>query len=359
MVLVLCNCQTKNNNDIKGLTIQIREENFEKGKTKLSSLIKVTELIPLETNKDCLIGRIDKVIISKNRIYVLDRRRAKSVFIFDRQGKFVNKIAPNGKGPMDITVPSDIGIHPLTNDLVILDFSLKKINSYNQDGYFLGTKTLKFGPSHFEFLSSNRIAFSALGPYQVYITDLEGNIVNTYFKHDQNFVNVLIKPLFTYNNELYFLRFLDDNIYKITENQLLPEILIDFGQHTITREDYLKLPIIGMDRQIGQESINGIYIPGINQTHFVFLFTLKGKAYYNIYNRIDGRLLTLAYLDIKDDLFFGGADIIFINNSFDEHFIGEIEPNRMKPLTPIFDKQIKYEVAIDDNPVLFLYDIKK
>jgi hypothetical protein len=102
LVLVFCNCQRKNDNDFKGLRIQIREENFIKGKTNLSSLINVIKLIPLETNKDCLIGKIDKVIFSNNRIYVLDKRRARGVFIFDGQGKFVNKIVPNGKGPMDI-----------------------------------------------------------------------------------------------------------------------------------------------------------------------------------------------------------------------------------------------------------------
>jgi hypothetical protein len=79
---------------------------------------------------------------------------------------------------------------------------------------------------------------------------------------------------------------------------------------------------------------------------------------YNIYNRIDGQLLTVAYLDMKDDLYSGGATIIFFINSIDDHFIGEIEPSRMKSLTPILNNGNNIELALDDNPVIFLYEFK-
>ena len=55
-------------------------------------------IIPLETNNNCLIGKIDKLEIKGERIYISDNL-AKSIFIFDMTGKFIHKIDAFGKGP--------------------------------------------------------------------------------------------------------------------------------------------------------------------------------------------------------------------------------------------------------------------
>ena len=65
-------------------------------------------LIQLETRPECLVGEIDKIFFYKDRLYVLDRRVGKSVFVFDLKGKWISTIARTGHGPgeyINITNP--------------------------------------------------------------------------------------------------------------------------------------------------------------------------------------------------------------------------------------------------------------
>jgi hypothetical protein len=356
LFMFFLSCQHVANKSSNILSIQIRKENFEKSKTNLSSIIKVTELIPLETSKDCLIGRVDKILISKNRIYVLDKERAKSVFVFNRKGRFINKIISNGKGPSDILAPTDIIIHPLMNGIMVLDRTLGKINTYNEDCVYKETLSLKFHPTHFELIGADKFAFATQGEHFLTITDLQGQILSSYFKYEPDFQMVLMWPFSTYKNELYFLRYIDNNVYRISEESVEPGIFVDFGKYALTREDYLNIPLTGMDRLIDRNCMFDLHNIRINKTHLFFKFSFDDKAFMNIYNKMDGNLFSIAYLDTVDDMFFGGAEIIWISNSFDDHFIGIIEPNKMNPLCPIVFNEVKYEFAIDNNPAIILYD---
>jgi hypothetical protein len=355
---IFLSCHTKIDKTESTLTIPIQEENFEKKRTKLSSLIKVVELIPLETNNDCLIGKINKIIISKNRIYILDKNRAKSVFVFNRKGQFVNKIASNGKGPMDILEPADIISRPSTNELLILDGTLGKINTYNEDGEFRETLPLKFHPTHFEAFGTNKYIFATQYPYLLTITDLKGKILSNSFKYEADFQRVLMKPIISYNNELYFLRFMDNTIYRINEENVESGIFIDYGKHALTRKAYLDIPLSGMDRLIEEKYMYNISSLRINKAHIFFKFNFANQAVINILNRENGRLFSIPFPKIEDDLFYGGADILWISNTFNDLFIGIIEPNKMNPISPILYNEIKYQFSIDNNPAIILYDFK-
>jgi hypothetical protein len=63
------------------------------------------QIIPLETNENCLISQINKIEIRNNYIYIKDDL-AKSVFIYDIDGKFINKINAVGQGPGEYVSPS-------------------------------------------------------------------------------------------------------------------------------------------------------------------------------------------------------------------------------------------------------------
>lgn len=58
--------------------------------------------VQLESDTNTLVGNIDKVILSKDRIYIMDAKSTKAIFIFDKFGKFVNKITRKGQDQMSI-----------------------------------------------------------------------------------------------------------------------------------------------------------------------------------------------------------------------------------------------------------------
>ena len=70
---------------------------------KISSLPPETlftsaRIIPLETTDSSLMAQIDKVLVHKKTIYLLDARQ-NIVFVFNDNGNFLFKINQKGRGP--------------------------------------------------------------------------------------------------------------------------------------------------------------------------------------------------------------------------------------------------------------------
>ncbi len=78
-------------------TIQINVHKVIKKYDVTEMLDTAFSVIPLETNRDCLIGKIDKLEIKNSCIYVTDDM-SKSVYVFDMTGKFISKVNAYGKG---------------------------------------------------------------------------------------------------------------------------------------------------------------------------------------------------------------------------------------------------------------------
>lgn len=92
------------------------------------------EPIALETKAESQIGRITKFVVAKGRIFVLDYDQ-KTLFMFDLNGKYLNKINKVGKGPGEFHVLGDFWINENENIIDIL--VRRKIIRYNFEGTFI------------------------------------------------------------------------------------------------------------------------------------------------------------------------------------------------------------------------------
>ncbi len=114
--------------DIKG------EEKILKNAALMSKHLDSCSLIQLETRHECLIGEINKILIHKERIYIMDRKVTNSVFIFDLNGKWISTIARIGHGPGEYINISDMFIDPKQETLNLVAYANKKILSFSLDG---------------------------------------------------------------------------------------------------------------------------------------------------------------------------------------------------------------------------------
>jgi hypothetical protein len=96
-----------------------------------SSMYKCIKTTVLETNELCLIGTMNKMRVYNNYIIILDANVAKSVLIFDTNGRFIQKIGSIGQGPGEYIQPFDFTVDMEGNEIYILDSFLSKINKYN------------------------------------------------------------------------------------------------------------------------------------------------------------------------------------------------------------------------------------
>ena len=102
----------------------------------LSEIFNDLEIISLETNSECLIAGISKLIIFNNNFFILDAS-TKSVLAFSSTGKFIRRYGAIGNGPGEFQTPTSICINELDNTLLIYDMSARSILIYSITGTYI------------------------------------------------------------------------------------------------------------------------------------------------------------------------------------------------------------------------------
>mgnify|MGYP000202535794 CR=1 FL=1 len=70
-----------------------------KEKISDNQLLEQYRFVKLETNESCLLGAIDQIEVFANKIYILDSYQTKSIYVFDKEGKYLNRLEGNRRGP--------------------------------------------------------------------------------------------------------------------------------------------------------------------------------------------------------------------------------------------------------------------
>ena len=86
------------------------------------------QTIALETNANCLIGEVTKMVSRNDTIFIVDKI-SKSIFLFNDKGKFLSKICREGRGPQEYLNFSDVFIGD--NHILVIDNYQFKVCCYD------------------------------------------------------------------------------------------------------------------------------------------------------------------------------------------------------------------------------------
>ena len=137
--VLLISCSTNQNK--KDLTLDgdyyiIDLDREKEPSISLSSLFKNIRTIILESDKECMIGQISDFQCSDEYIFILDSRKAKSLFVFDIVGKFIKKIGGIGRGPGEYVEVNAFTLDT-ENHMIYLRVQRNIIYKYKFDGTFI------------------------------------------------------------------------------------------------------------------------------------------------------------------------------------------------------------------------------
>ena len=65
------------------------------------------EIVRLDS-EEALFGDIDRIVRYKDRIYLMDANKTRTVYIYDLSGKYINKISTYGQGPDEYLQLADL-----------------------------------------------------------------------------------------------------------------------------------------------------------------------------------------------------------------------------------------------------------
>ncbi|MDR2423311.1 MAG: 6-bladed beta-propeller [Prevotellaceae bacterium] len=110
-----------------------------------SSMFKSVRTIILDDDEYAVIGHIDQLQVFENYLFIMDGRKAKKLFIYNKEGKFVRQIGSQGQGPGEYTDLYDFCLDTKKREIYILDISGKVLKYNFDDGKFI--KSLNFDTS--------------------------------------------------------------------------------------------------------------------------------------------------------------------------------------------------------------------
>ncbi len=365
----------------------------------LSDIVENVEYVKLETSDDCLIegGSGSIYSITKDNIYAMNR--FKTPFCFERKtGKYINTIGSIGQGPKDILCP----IHIFGKDslVYIQELYTKEVKIYAKNGrYIKSIRPARKGGSAMSFaiidhqyiiqhprqivIPHNQKQKEAIwnNYFSVLVSDLKGNEIYTQ-KHVLEVNEMLVgddEPIkWYYDNLLNFYNYIDDTIYAVTGDSIIPRYYLNMGKN--------KWPV--STAKMTKEYTKYIRLQSVRETKdFLYLYWAQNKkAYLACFNKhdetlkvqeqnpISGFFTMFTIHGLPNDI--DGYDYsIDFKNLVDEESSILIEVNcdnidEIKKELAI-EKNIKFpekrlellrlleEMKEEDNPILAIYKLKR
>ncbi len=318
------------------------------------------QLIALETTPKSLIGRISKVVTTEDYIFVLDSYSTNSLFVFDKTGKFLWKIGKEGDGPGEYHKLLDFII--ADDKVEILDNGYF-IKTYKFDGEFVNNKKLpefsaikmaKNKKGGFVFISGKRLD-------NLLLTNKNLKIENSYFPFVNPYLDkMIINPFIqTGNGSILYRRFLNDTLYQILEDRIIPVKHIDYANKAF-HIDIEKAKNLGekIKTEFYDYCTTRFYYE--NKTHEYLVFLYKGEPWIHLSSKQRNASKLYKYSNRINDVFFDNT--AYVVGTEDDQFIYLLQPSSFKESldttkdsdSPYFDKMTAFAKKLDntDNPVL-------
>ena len=98
-----------------------------------------------------MIGNINTIQVFDGYIYILDSSKAKSLFVFDLEGRFIRKIGSLGNGPGEYLGLNDFTLDT-DNGIIYIGDIKNRVHKYNFDGTLINTITIQAPSSNIAFI---------------------------------------------------------------------------------------------------------------------------------------------------------------------------------------------------------------
>jgi hypothetical protein len=269
-------------------------------------------IMRLEDNKDHPIGIVDKIMVTKDRIYVLDRSKARSLFIYDKKdARFLNVIHRIGQGPGEFALPQDFDVDRETGNIVIMDIT-RKLIFYTPACEFI--KEVRFDfvavacllENKDQILMDNSTIPTKGDSCCLRRIDLNGKDLNSFFTSERSTSAVAFSPpasLQRCNNELFYFPAASNCIYRLDGDSYTPAYIIDFGSAWPSKDFWSGTkdthPMEVKKKLLANSHI--CFLNAVQTKDALHLGFQKGEKKYSLYyNKTTGKTLLIP---MDDDTF--------------------------------------------------------
>jgi hypothetical protein len=329
--------------------------------------IKNARFVKLETTEKCLIGEVNHIKVTENRIFILDRDKAKALFVFDFEGKFLFQVGSKGEGPGEYFSADDFFVDEAKQQIMI--YNSRSLHYYDWRGVFVNKHSFTdLWPNACCPLGSGCYALDFTreenGRNKFYLSLLDQEN-NSYFNYkpldaDHDYTN---KPNIAFypglNNKVFYTPTRCDTIFVISHSGIESGYAIDFGSRKLPANFDKDTPRLEQAVKL----LRSQYCYGIKDVSetdkwlaFEYKYGMQGRNF--IYNKETKESYSRTQPYPRPQ------------TSYKNFFIGIYEASILEALDAFPEESAKCEKAfgstnwaifrsldIDDNPLVVFYEI--
>jgi hypothetical protein len=344
----------------------------------LSALSDSVSYVLLDTPEELAIGQIDRVLLSQNRFFVLDRDISSALFVFDLDGKLIFDIQEGIGGPGEVLEFSDFDVSEQAEELYILDNESKDIKVFNFLGEFTESIKLSFFAASINVLGEEIAIFrnnqfiegDELDNDQIVILSKKGEVIRSFLSlsSETNYLSYhdSFRPLQSSENSWIFSQALNDTIYEISGSTAVSKYVIDFGDKSLTK---IESGFFGINDFLQSEQRKkSLYLMGDTFETADYLVSLfyAGKSYkYVFYDKLSSKASAVDKID--NDLDY----VPYLHTKFanDHVFIADLPAELLlsldQQIDQITDKTKRIRELVNDpifekeNPILMIAHLRR
>lgn len=229
----------------------------------LTELIDSIEVVRLQHFDTLIINRNQRLVQRDSSFYLIDIQGNKNVYRFARDGRFLNKIGTEGKGPEEYANIYDIIVEEEGDNVYIESWPYTTHTNYSKAGAFKGKATSEIigggscqsGDTRWIIAGFNKEYL----PLYLLKTDTSLTITDS-IALAANAQNRYPYPLNTFSTSgdiSYFWQICHPLVYKLDSNSVEPRLFIDFGDKYVTYADICQTTYSG-DKKTTSESVRQV-----------------------------------------------------------------------------------------------------
>ena len=336
------------------------------------SLFDGKEIIALETTSESLISSIDKIQIKDSVLYILDDTQD-IIFLFNHQGKYLQKINHIGRAPNEYYHISDFHIDDTT--LYVVAGGNQKILCYDLTGNFLKSFNTDY--------PCDRITTDSAYIYIYYnFSHPDGHNVGIYNKQklqlhkryksyprQQAGIGNNTRCWVSFGNKVFASFPYEYNIYQLSPDTCKIINQLDYGKNYMFPKNWKNFSPLQEKNYIlrtgGIENSPIIYSCHSlfqTSTHIIFTFIYKCHLHIALINKTNN---TVQYGILWPNSYYWnvhGLNPVYIS---DEYMIAScksaliINYRNIKGLCKETIKEFSLKITNEDNPCLYFYKLRK
>jgi len=298
----------------------------------LSQLVDTTFYLPLESPPEHLIGSCTRLLAWENRFYIVDKRKTRSVFAFDRHGKFLFQIRRVGRGPGEYTEPYAFIINKQARLLEIYDRTQRKILSFDMQGNYLRERTFPWYVKDLIAVENNYLAYStSYDPgyitHRLMLLSPQGAVLKQYLPFDQKEVDDLGVTNFSCQAGISFTCWRYNTVFHLQGQQLLPAYTIEYGPYSVL-DDFFQHDIIEHQMELlkAKGLAHGISDMLETDRYLTFTYMYNGHSNMAFYSKRTQQLLSSSRC-LND---IDGVPVQPMKTTYQEYLVSIIWPAAME-----------------------------